>query len=997
MIDAIIRKPVVAAAKAFLAKLQPAVNIHVPNDAPLPSISAIKRYAVIAAKINVLEPAIEALSNEDLKAKTAEFKERIRQATAREVSDVDRLRGEYRAASTIDDRQRLKDELKAAEKILHTAKQNALNDLLPEAFAVVRETGKRLLNMRHFDVQLVGGMALHYGNIAEMTTGEGKTLVATLPAYLNALTGDGVHVVTVNDYLARRDREWMGPIYEFLGLTLGVIQHDMTPPERQKAYAADIAYGTNNEFGFDYLRDNMVMYKDEMVQKGHNFAIVDEVDSILIDEARTPLIISGPAEESTDKYYRAHGISLQLSGRRVTEAEEIDAKHRGEDLSKGFDYVADEKNKSVALTDQGETKASELFGVANLHEMDTIEYRHHVLNSLRAKEFFRLDIDYVVKEGKVIIVDEFTGRMMPGRRWSDGLHQAIEAKEGIKIERENQTLATITFQNYFRMYKKLSGMTGTAYTEANEFKQIYNLDVIVIPTNRPLSRVNHPDCVFRTQREKYEAVVKEIERCHEKGQPVLVGTVSIEKSELIAAMLKSKGVKHQVLNAKYHELEASIISQAGRHEAVTIATNMAGRGTDIMLGGNAEFMAKALASQKIEEAKENKEEAASSDQLVNQFIKQFRDQVKKERDMVTAAGGLYIIGTERHESRRVDNQLRGRSGRQGDPGASRFYVSLDDDLMRLFAGDRIKVMMDRFGFAEGEVIESPMVSGAIEIAQKRVESYNFEIRKQLLDYDSTMNKQREVIYGLRRSIIEGDDTRELILESVQSTIDDAILRFLSPEAGKSARNPQGLILYVQEKFGLNLDFLRSRIENEDPEAVGKLVYEALSGLYLHKEQEMSVEQVRHLERMFLLHTIDTKWKEHLYAMDRLRESVGLRALGQRDPLVEYKREGFHMFQGMFESIHIDVAEMIFKIQPVEEETRMRPVFSGRQQLVHQEFSGMTGSLHMPPEEGAAPMPGDIAPERRAPVAHGPADQPKVGRNDPCPCRSGKKYKKCCGQ
>ncbi len=996
MLDMIIRKPTINAARASISRLRPAVNIHINEDSPLPSVSEVKRFALMAAQINGFEAAIEKLTNEELKAKTVEFRQRIAVMIREDIANVERARELYRQSKNIDERQNFKDALKEAEKQLFKAKQHALNAILPEAFAVVRETGKRLLNMRHYDVQMVGGMALHFGNIAEMTTGEGKTLVATLPAYLNGLTGDGVHVVTVNDYLARRDREWMGPIYEFLGLTIGVIQHDMSPAERKVAYGADITYGTNNEFGFDYLRDNMVMFKEEMVQRPHHFAIVDEVDSILIDEARTPLIISGPAEESTDKYYVAQGISLELKGRRVTEAEEIDAKHRGEDLGKGFDYVADEKAKSISLTEQGEEKGAQKFGVANLHDMETVEYRHHILQALRAKEFFALDTEYVVKDGQVIIVDEFTGRMMPGRRWSDGLHQAVEAKEGIKIERENQTLATITFQNYFRMYQKLSGMTGTAYTEANEFKQIYKLDVIVIPTNRPLKRMNYPDCIFRTGQEKYDAAVKEIEACHEKGQPVLVGTVSIERSEFLARLLKAKGIKHQVLNAKFHELEASIISQAGRFKGVTIATNMAGRGTDIMLGGNAEFMARALAAQKVEEAKKENEQTQPQEQLVDQFIKQFRDQVKKEHDKVVEAGGLHIIGTERHESRRIDNQLRGRSGRQGDPGSSRFYVSLEDDLMRLFAGDRIRAMMDGLGFKEGEMIESSLVSHALEVAQKRVENYNFEIRKQLLEYDMTMNRQREVIYNMRRSIIDGDDTRELILESVATTVEEAARRHLTPEGGKE-RDLEGFILYVRSRFGLDIERWRERIAAASPDELTAAVCEELNRLYQEKEQKMGVNDVRHLERMFLLHTIDSKWKEHLYAMDHLKEGMGLRALGQRDPLVEFKREGYHMFRAMFESIHIDVAELIFKLQPVEQETRVRSVFGAQQQTVHHEFGGMTGTLQAAAVSEEHPVSG-ARPDHRPVQSHPPASaEKKVGRNDDCPCGSGKKYKKCCGK
>ncbi len=996
MLEMIIRKPVISAARASIRKLKPGVNVHIHEDSPLPSVAEVKRLAPVVARINTFEPAMEKLSDAQLSGMTGQFRTRIEGMVAAEKAALARAREAHRHSANIDERQNNKEEIKRAEKELFKAKQFALNEILPEAFAVVREAGRRLLGMRHYDVQMIGGMTLHHGNIAEMTTGEGKTLVATLPAYLNAITGDGVHVVTVNDYLAHRDRNWMGPLYEFLGLTVGCIQHDMDPSQRQAAYVCDITYGTNNEFGFDYLRDNMVMFKEEMVQHGHHFAIVDEVDSILVDEARTPLIISGPAEESTDKYYRAYGISLELKGRRVTEAEEIDAKHRGEDLGKGYDYVADEKAKSISLTEAGEEKGAQMFGVANLHDMETVEYRHHILQALRAKEFFSLDTDYVVKDGKVVIVDEFTGRMMPGRRWSDGLHQAVEAREGIKIERENQTLATITFQNYFRMYQKLSGMTGTAYTEANEFKQIYNLEVIVIPTNKPLSRINHPDCIFRTGKEKYESVVKEIEACYAKGQPVLVGTVSIERSEFLSRLLKANGIKHQVLNAKYHELEASIVAQAGRYQAVTIATNMAGRGTDIMLGGNAEFMARALAAEKVEAAKKDNADLQPQEQLVNQFIRQFRDQVKVEHDKVVAQGGLHIIGTERHESRRIDNQLRGRSGRQGDPGSSRFYVSLEDDLMRLFAGDRIRSMMDRFGFAEGEMIESPLVSRALEVAQKRVENYNFEIRKQLLEYDTTMNRQREVIYNMRRAIIDGDDTRELILEALQATAEDVIRRHLAPEGGKE-RDVDGLVQYLLTRFGLDIESQRVSFEEMPVDEAVASVCEALARLYAQKEEKMGADQVRRLERMFLLHTIDSKWKEHLYTMDHLKEGMGLRALGQRDPLVEFKREGYHMFRAMFDSIHVDVAELIFKLQPVEHEGHVHRVFGASQELVHQDFPGMTGTLGAAPPDEASPASAS-GPEYRHPAAHQPASgQRKVGRNDDCPCGSGKKYKKCCGK
>jgi len=956
----------------------------------LPSIGLVKKLSARASEICALEEKIKALSDNELKAKTVEFRERIARAISVKKNEYEQAQEQYRKASSGQEREDLAVEIKRLEKELFESKQGVLDEILNEAFAVVRETGRRVLNMRHFDVQLVGGMVLHNGGITEMTTGEGKTLVATLPTYLNALIGDGVHVVTVNDYLAHRDRNWMGPLYEFLGLTVGVIQHDMSPRERQAAYACDITYGTNNEFGFDYLRDNMVSFKEEMVQRGHAFAVVDEVDSILVDEARTPLIISGPAEESTDKYYKAFQISRQLKGRRVTEAQEIDAKHKGEDLSKGFDYLADEKNKSISLSDEGETKAAELFGVKNLHEIDTNEYRHHVICALRAQEFFTRDVDYVVKEGKVVIVDEFTGRMMPGRRWSDGLHQAVEAREGIKIERENQTLATITFQNYFRMYSKLSGMTGTAYTEANEFKQIYNLDVVVIPTNRQLVRIIHPDCIFKTMQEKYNAVVEEIAVCHAKGQPVLVGTISIEKSELIGNLLKKKGIPHRVLNAKYHELEAHIIAQAGRYNGVTIATNMAGRGTDIVLGGNAEYLARALAAEKVKDDDDHAKE-----DMIKQFIVQFKDQVSKEREQVLTAGGLHVIGTERHESRRIDNQLRGRCGRQGDPGSSRFYVSLQDDLMRLFASESIMTVMDKLGMKEGEVIESRMVSGALEVAQKRVENYNFEIRKQLLDYDNVMNKQREVIYGLRRSILEGENLRDVILDAVLTASDDVVDSQYSVDRGnESGSDPfTRLAVEVQSKFTVNIDALKEQWSAMNAQEIKKELEHVLIQTYETKETQVTPEIMRRMERMILLHVIDTKWKEHLYSMDQVKDGISLRALGQRDPLVEYKKEGFAMFKAMYGSINHEVAAMIYRLQAMPQEMRPRSVFSDiPQQAVHQEFKG--GIPTAAPGQHAAPEPTQMAPQLPETVAPRMGD--KVGRNDACPCGSGKKYKKCCG-
>ncbi len=995
MFDFLIRNGVVQGAQGYIDRLNPKVQIHIHPEAPLPSISLVKRMASRASEICALEDKIKPLSDEELQAKTAAFRARIQQATQAKKAELEQFQDKYRKASSGQEREDLGLEIKRLEKELFESRQGVLDEILNEAFAVVREAGRRVLNMRHFDVQLVGGMVLHSGSIAEMTTGEGKTLVATLPAYLNALTGDGVHVVTVNDYLANRDRHWMGPIYQFLGLTVGVIQHDMNPRERQAAYGCDITYGTNNDFGFDYLRDNMVSFTEDMVKRGHAFAVVDEVDSILVDEARTPLIISGPAEESTDKYYKAFQISRQLKGRRVTEAQEIDAKHKGEDLYKGFDYLADEKAKSISLSEEGEVKAAQLFGVKNLHEIDTNEYRHHIICALRAREFFTRDVDYVVKEGKVLIVDEFTGRMMPGRRWSDGLHQAVEAKEGIKIERENQTLATITFQNYFRMYNKLAGMTGTAYTEANEFKQIYNLDVVVIPTNRQLVRANHADCIYKSTQEKYNAVVQEIASCHEKGQPVLVGTISIEKSELIAGLLKKKGIPHQVLNAKFHELEAHIIAQAGRHNAVTIATNMAGRGTDIVLGGNAEYLARAMASQNLKDEVE-----AVREEMIKKFIDQFRGQTAKEKEQVLAAGGLHVIGTERHEARRIDNQLRGRCGRQGDPGSSRFYVSLEDDLMRLFGSENIKVLMGKH-WNEGEVIESRMVSGALEVAQKRVENYNFEIRKQLLDYDNVMNKQREVIYSLRRSILEGENLKDVVLDAVLMASDDVVDQHYSLQQGDETFNL--LSADIKSKFLVNIGPLKEQLGPLNAQQIKEELEKVMKEAYEAKEKAVTSPIMRRMERMILLHIIDTKWKDHLYTMDQVKDGISLRALGQRDPLVEYKKEGFAMFKSMYASINHEVGAMIFRLEAMPQEQRPKSVFSEiPQQAVHQEFQAGIPSPVVSPQEVLIQ---EIAEHEERPairvaapsthVTRAPGGE-KVGRNDPCPCGSGKKYKKCHG-
>ncbi len=1015
MFDFLIRKNVIKGAQKFIDKLEPKVSIHVPEDLPLPSVKILKQMSAIVSQINGMEADIEKLSDEQLKGKTQEFKLQYLKAIQKERENLETLQKEYTDTAAHEQKDDLIIEIEKAKEEYKKVKNEFLDTILPEAFAVVREVGKRVLSMRHYDVQMIGGMVLNKGNIAEMTTGEGKTLVATLPAYLNALTGEGVHVVTVNDYLAKRDMEWMGPIFEFLGLSVGVILHDMDPQARQVEYNSDVTYGTNNEFGFDYLRDNMVNFKEDMVQRPHHFAIVDEVDSILVDEARTPLIISGPAEQSTDKYYRANEIIKKLKGRRITEKDEIDAKYKEIDLSEGYDYLADEKAKSISLTEEGEIKAAELFGIDNLHDMETIEYRHHIIQALKAKEFFKMDVDYVVKDGEVIIVDEFTGRLMPGRRWSDGLHQAVEAREGIKIERENQTLATITFQNYFRLYEKLSGMTGTANTEATEFKEIYNLDCVVVPTNKRLQRKNYPDSVYRSLREKFNAVIEDIEDCYKRGQPVLVGTISIEKSELLSKLLKKKGVAHQVLNAKYHEQEAHIIAQAGRYKAVTIATNMAGRGTDIVLGGNAEYLAKNLVEQKMKDSKnEGKESVPPKEELIHKFIKQFQAQCKEEHEKVLAQGGLHVLGTERHESRRIDNQLRGRQGRQGDPGSSRFYVSLEDDLMRLFASDKLMSIMDKLGMEEGQVLEHPWLSRAIETAQRRVEGHNFEIRKHLLEYDNVMNKQREVIYDLRRTVLERENVNDFILEAIDDLVYGVVEQYFLSQDENGQWDVEGLRSYLFANFGYelfqyNTEEERNNIIGTPREDLMAIILEGLKKRYVAKEEEIGPEHLRHLERMLLLHTIDSKWKDHLYAMDQLKGGVGLRSYGQRDPLLEYKKEGFQMFQMMYASINQEVAEMIFKIQPAVDEARQRRprgVFSSLpQNLVHNEISGMAAAQRQAQGVGhfadagmqsgpsAQGMGGNSQESLTAPVRK---SGPKVGRNDPCPCGSGKKYKKCCG-
>jgi preprotein translocase subunit SecA len=1037
----------------------------------------LKALKPLIARISDLEPTVQPLSDAALRAKTAEFRARIE-------------------------------------------KGETLDALLPEAFAVGREAGRRVLNMRHFDVQLIGGVALHRGMIAEMKTGEGKTLVATLPAYLNALSGKGVHVVTVNDYLAKRDSDWMGRLYRFLGLSVGVIQHHLSDQERQAAYAADITYGTNNELGFDYLRDNMKFELSGYVQRGHNFAIVDEVDSILIDEARTPLIISGPAEESTDKYYRINGIVPKLiPGARISGDKK--AEERAE-LEKTGDYIVDEKSKTVTLTEQGMAHVERLLGVQNLWDPSNMDVLHHTNQALRAHSLFQLDVDYVVKDGQVIIVDEFTGRLMPGRRWSDGLHQAVEAKEKVKIERENQTLATITFQNYFRMYKKLSGMTGTAETEAAEFEQTYKLEVLVIPTNRNMIRVEQPDVVYRTEREKFGAVVDEIKQLHEQGRPVLVGTISIEKSEHLSSLLKKASVKHVVLNAKYHEREAEIVAQAGRFGAVTIATNMAGRGTDIILGGVPDSRVKAILLEKqldpesapeaeqqgaLEQTREEmardyhkalgerrldaearsklasgylgllasftgdqpsvmamKELAHESPALaayldaVEKLPRKARERIarnffprieepidfmathplraeiqavaatpeiqavaatleRSERERVVALGGLHILATERHEARRIDNQLRGRAGRQGDPGSSRFYLSLEDDLMRIFGSDRISGLMLKLGMEEGVPIEHGMVTRSIERAQKQVEAQNFAVRKHLLEYDDVMNKQRTAVYDMRRMILEGASTHghveRLTGEIIEWYLDNYCDAKLDPEQW----NLDGLRLALKETFALELPL--GELERMGRDELDEQLRARARALYQEKERQVGPELMRLHERLIMLQIVDAQWKDHLYSLDHLKEGIGLRGYGQRDPLVEYKKESYAMFQALMDRIDEECLRWIYLYQPVLMSEPPPP-------QAEPELAAVSSAARQAARQAAAPRRDGFGPARATPrnlsfndpseapsafrraepeAAKGGADAavqtvrregPKVGRNDPCPCGSGKKYKKCHG-
>jgi preprotein translocase subunit SecA len=866
----------------------------------------LKRIRPIIQRINALEPQVRPLTDDQLRAKTSELKERID-------------RGE------------------------------SLEEILPEAFAVVREAARRTLGERHYDVQLIGGIVLHEGKISEMATGEGKTLVATLPAYLNGLTGKGVHIVTVNDYLAKRDSEWMGAIYRFLGLSVGVILHELNDQERKKAYGCDIAYGTNNEFGFDYLRDNMKFSIEDYVQRDLNYAIVDEVDSILIDEARTPLIISGPAEESTDKYYKINRIIPSLK--------------------QGKDYQLEEKSHTAFLTEEGVGHVEKLIHVENLYDPRNIETLHHVNQALRAHTLFKRDVDYVVKEGEVVIVDEFTGRLMPGRRWSDGLHQAVEAKENVRIENENQTLATITFQNYFRMYKKLAGMTGTADTEAAEFRKTYNLDVVVIPTNMPLIRTNHPDVIYKTENEKFRAVVREIEELHRIGRPALVGTISIEKSERLSQMLKKRGIPHNVLNAKHHEQEAEIIAQAGRGGAVTLSTNMAGRGTDILLGGNPKFLSKTMV------------EGEPTEEAMKKAYEKALAIVQKDKESVVQLGGLHVIGTERHEARRIDNQLRGRSGRQGDPGSSRFYLSLEDDLLRIFGSERISSIMDRLGIEEDQPIEHNLVTKAIENAQRRVEAHNFEIRKHLLEYDNVMNQQREVIYSQRREVLGSDNLKESVMEMIEEQAEDLVDLYADEKLHPEDWDVKGLADAVYQQFsfrwapssgeedGLNRDRLKEMILQE-----GKDVYQK-------KEEEFGEGTLRYLEKVIMLQSVDHHWKDHLLAIDQLKEGIGLRGYAQKDPRIEYQKEAYQMFLDMLDRIKKDTIEKLFAIQIARDEEVKEMKLPKRQTFFLSRGAGPAAAAGGETESGKGVT------VRR--------DGKKVGRNDPCPCGSGKKYKKCC--
>jgi preprotein translocase subunit SecA len=969
----------------------------------------IKKLQPVVAAINAKEPEVRALSDDALKTEFAKLKDEVQGR----LKDADPAETNYR------------------ERL-----QVGLETAIVPAFALAREAGRRFLNMRHFDVQLIGGLVLHDGKIAEMKTGEGKTLVATLPAVLNSLAGRGVHIVTVNDYLARRDAEWMSPLYRGLGMTVGVIVNDLDDMQRRAAYAADITYGTNNEYGFDYLRDNMKYDITHCVQRGHQFAIVDEVDSILIDEARTPLIISGPAEESTDKYYRIDKIIPKLI--------------------KEIDYTLDEKHRTATLTEEGVSKCERMLGLGNLYDPAHMELIHHVYQGLRAHTLYKRDVDYVVKDGEVIIVDEFTGRQMPGRRWSDGLHQAVEAKEGVKIERENQTLATITFQNYFRMYKKLSGMTGTAETEASEFDKIYKLDVVVIPTNRELIRIENPDVVYRTEGEKFQAVVNGIlqednsyahgiKHFHERGQPVLVGTISIEKSEAIAEILKKAGVPHEVLNAKQHERESRIVAQAGRKGAVTVATNMAGRGTDILLGGNPESMtreyflknrlampyAQAPAVIGADAQSPNGDVAPSSVPMVlfqhegkifqvpvdqwKPIFDDFAQQCKAEHDEVVGLGGLHILGTERHEARRIDNQLRGRAGRQGDPGSSRFFLSLEDDLMRIFGGERVKALMFRLGMTEGVPIESGLISRRIETAQKSVEAQNFDARKHLLEYDDVMNKQREAIYSIRRSALEGKDQRDYVIGIAEDIARELVETYCSRDLHPGQWNTTQFLAEVNSEFGIDAKAAGADPTSLNHDQLADAIAEAVAKKYEDKEKQLTPDLMRWLERRIILDVVDSQWKDHLLSLDHLKEGIGLRGYGQKDPLVEFKKEAFVLFEDMMARIDNETVRYLYNVQVQMEGTPAGgpPQAAAPRPAPARPFAAAASAAARVNDEPAAPLPAFAREMERkqqrqekemqyqAGAAQAEAPKPvragaKVGRNDPCPCGSGKKYKKCHG-
>ena len=901
----------------------------------------VKRVKPIVNKINGLEEEMTKLTDNELRAKTEYFK------------------GQLKEGKTLD-------------------------DILPEAFAVVREASKRVLGMRHFDVQLIGGIILHQGRIAEMKTGEGKTLVATLPVYLNALEGKGVHVITVNDYLAKRDSEWMGKLYKFLGLSVGLVIAGMEPKEKQEAYNADITYGTNNEFGFDYLRDNMVIYKDQLVQRGLHYAIIDEIDSILIDEARTPLIISGRANESSDLYKKAENFVSRLTPKVIVE-EDVKDFDQAEDNEK-YDYIVDLKAKSASLTQKGIKKAEDAFGLENFNDLENSTLVHHVNQALRAHGIMKKDIDYIVKDGEVLIVDEFTGRIMYGRRYNNGLHQAIEAKEHVKIADESKTLATITFQNLFRMYDKLSGMTGTAMTEEAEFEEIYNLDVVAIPTNKPMVRKDENDVIYKNENAKHKAIVESIKESHEKGQPVLVGTVSIEKSEKLSKLLKKEGITHEVLNAKYHEKEAEIIAQAGKFKAVTIATNMAGRGTDIMLGGNSEFLAKEemrknkVSADLIEEANtyyetDNKEILEAREQF-KKLVKKYDEQIKEEKQKVIDAGGLKIIGTERHESRRIDNQLRGRSGRQGDVGESKFYIGLDDDLMKIFGGDTITKVYNTLGADENMPIESRIISNAVENAQKKVEGRNFSIRKNVLKYDDVMNAQREIIYKQRREVLDGENIHDSIINMIEFVADNIPTMFVEGQTGEL--NIESLNTEIINVFGIDmLDYIKQN--KNDAEKIAEQLKKLALEIYSKKEEEITSEQMRELERVVMLKVVDEKWMNHIDSMDELKNGIGLRAYGQKDPVVQYRLEGFDMFDEMINDIKFDVTKILMHIRQQGEVKRQETVKITGEALE---------AIHS--VDGGSKIGTDVDRTVRN-------EGPKVGRNDPCPCGSGKKYKNCCGK